>query len=100
MADKQYTEQFHKNFNRAVNQIMADLELSSLVEVADLIGVHKQSIYRILDFKQAPTVEQAITLCFKGNFNANWMFLNKGEVKMDVQVLMSDIAKALKIKAK
>jgi len=95
--DKQYTEQFHKNFILAVRQVMADKdELATFNEVADWLDIGRQSLYKIMNDKQAPTVEQGAMLCKKGGFNANWMFLNEGERKKELQELLTEVAKMLK----
>lgn len=96
--DKQYTEQFHKNFIIAINQVLVDNseELKNVSDVAKWLNVGKVTLYKIMDNKQAPTVEQGITLCKKGGFNANWIFLNIGAMKMQEQVTLNDIATMVK----
>lgn len=56
---------------------MAQLRLNQ-GEFADWLGVGRVTIHKITERKQAPTVEQAITLCQKANIDANWLLLNKG----------------------
>jgi hypothetical protein len=98
MTDKKHTEQFHKNFIRAVHQVMADKEeLNTYNLVAEWLDIGKQSLYKIMNGDQFPTIEQGVTLCKKGRFNANWMFLNTGEMKQEINLLLKEVFKMLKL---
>lgn len=95
--EKRYTDIYHDNFIKAVKQVMADSDdLRNLADVAGWLVVGKVTLYKIMDKKQAPTVEHGITLCKKGGFNANWLFLDTGAMKMKDQNTLNDIAKLLK----
>lgn len=97
MVDKKHTEQFHKNYIRGIKQLMADKpELTTQAAVAEYLGIGDMTLYKIMQSKSAPTVEQGIVLCLKGGFNANWVFLNKGEMSMQLQNTLNEVAKMLK----
>ena len=78
-----YTKQYHENFIRAVKQAMADRNLDTNQAVGAWLGFGTVTIQKIMSRAQAPTVEQGITLCVAGGFNANWLLLSEGEMTRD-----------------
>ena len=74
------TEQYHQNFISAMFQIMSFG--MNQAQFAEWLGVNRVTIYKITERKQAPTVEHGITLCKKAGIDANWLFLNKGSLKI------------------
>ena len=71
------TEQYHSNFLKVMERIMYEQGMNQ-TEFAAWLGVNRVTVYKISERKQAPTLEQGITLCLRTGIDANWLFLNKG----------------------
>lgn len=86
-----YTKQYHDNFIRAIKQAMADRDMDTNQAVAQWLGVGTVTIQKIMSRAQAPTVEQGITLCVAGGFDANWLFLSEGEMTRDTTQMATQL---------
>lgn len=93
---KKSTDIYRENFIKAVKYFMAEKEIDTVPAAADMMKVHQQTLYKIMDRSRMPTIEHGILLCTLGGFSANWMFLNIGEIYMADEAGMEQILKELK----
>lgn len=90
-------EIYRANFLKGISAYQVDNpDLTDDKAVGEAIGISHLTIYKIRNKVQLPTVEQAINLCKKGGFNANWMLMNKGDMYLKKQNSLDDITKMLK----
>lgn len=75
------TEQFSLNFIKAAHRVMGELQCNKK-EFAEWMGIGKVNCIQILNARHAPTVEQGIRLCRQAGIDANWLFLNQGELTL------------------
>lgn len=78
--EKKHLSQYHLNFIEGVRMMMASRQLESLKDAAEFLEVPKLSLYKIMDGTNKPTADQGILLCQKGEFQANWLFTNTGNM--------------------
>jgi hypothetical protein len=89
-------QSYHQNFIKGVRLIMANRNIDSTKAVAEYIGINYMSMWKIMDGTNKPTVENCIKLLKKGKFNANWLFLNIGDINMQQQTEMDSIMSEIK----
>jgi molybdenum-dependent DNA-binding transcriptional regulator ModE len=71
---------YHTNFIKAVKMVIADRKLETTKEAAEYIGINYMAMWKIMDGTNKPTADNCVKLLKKGKFNANWLFLNEGEM--------------------
>jgi len=96
MASKQPT--YDQNFHKALKQYMVDQDLENVKDVAGKLKINYQTLLKIYNGGQKPTVSQCNMLCRAGGFSANWMYLNIGEMKLEYQSTLNEIHNLLKKK--
>lgn len=71
---------YPENFRKAVRHWMADNDLENVRKAAPLLNLTYMALYKIMDGTNSPTAEHGINLCRLAGFDANWLFLNIGEM--------------------
>jgi hypothetical protein len=87
--------QYQKNFKTGIQYAQAKYGFDTLVQLSEWLGVSFQTMHKLFALKQFPTVEHGIVLCKKAGFNANWLFLNEGEMFKEYQVTLIEVRKVL-----
>jgi predicted transcriptional regulator len=82
---------YHQNFIKGVKMIMAVANLDSTKAAAEHIGIPYMAMWKIMDGTNKPTVDNCIKLIKKGKFNANWLFMNTGEIYYKQQISLDNI---------
>jgi hypothetical protein len=83
--------EYQENFIKGVRTFMIDMKLDSIKEASDTLGMSYQTLYKIMDRTNKPTVDHGVNLCGKGGFDANWLFLNRGEMYQTKQATLNGI---------
>lgn len=87
---------YRDNFIKGVQVLMSEQNILTYKDVADIIGIGYQSLNKIVTRERFPTVEQCLFLCKKAGYSANWLFLNVGEMMIEKQNTLNEIAKEIK----
>lgn len=88
-------ETYRDNFIKGVKIVMANANLDTLKDAAEHLGINYMTLYKIMGRNNFPTVDQCVTLCLKGGFSANWLFLNKGSKEMGEVLTLEKIYRKL-----
>jgi DNA-binding XRE family transcriptional regulator len=90
--------QYQINFNKALKQFMIDQEFETVKDAAGKLKIEYQTLNKIYTGGQEPRIKHCIILCNAGKFSANWMFLNKGDMRLGHQATLNEIYNIIKKK--
>lgn len=91
-------ETYHERFIKAVLYLQADLGLTTLKDMARELPIPYMTLYKLMGKAKGykPTIEQCLIVLRRGGYNANWLFLGKGELKYQESLSAIKLAAAVK----
>lgn len=86
---------YHDRFIEAVLLLQAKLNLVNLKDISNELGINYMTLYKIMDKTNRPTVDQCITVIMRGGYDANWLFMGKGQKLASENISLKDIKAAI-----
>ncbi|MGN6354615.1 MAG: hypothetical protein ACTHLB_14580 [Parafilimonas sp.] len=87
---------YHKNFIAGVRMLMSEHDLETVKDAAAFLDIPYQAFWKVMDGTNKPSVENCLKLLQKGDYSANWLFLNKGNKHLTEQATLNTIFNAVK----
>ena len=75
----------------AIRIEMAKSDLATFEEIANKLNMTRQTMSAISVKRQYPTTQHGIDLCRTFGYSANWLFLGKGESRLEHQATLNEI---------
>lgn len=89
-------ETYRENFIKIAQILMAEIGIDVYKDFAEYLGIPYQTFAKTMARGQYPPIEHAQMLCLKGGFNANFLLLNKGPIKLQELTNMAEIKRLMK----